>query len=128
MLQKVRPEWTADTFETVPFVTHGDEQMEGTLRDLGQGAFTGGSPSSKAELSRQQALTVVIMSCTTHPAVHPAAQCLNENISLIVLAEVIDRAVAEGSIDIGVHSLKDTPVKLPEGVQLAACLPRDDPR
>lgn len=49
-------------------------------------------------------------------------------ICVLVLAEVIDRAVAEGAIDIGVHSLKDTPVKLPEGVQLAACLPRDDPR
>lgn len=45
-----------------------------------------------------------------------------------VAAEVIDRAVAAGSIDIGVHSLKDTPIKLPDGVDLAACLPRDDPR
>ncbi|WIA28701.1 hypothetical protein OEZ86_011237 [Tetradesmus obliquus] len=42
--------------------------------------------------------------------------------------EVIDQAVADGSVDIGVHSLKDQPVKLPPGVQLAACLPRDDPR
>ncbi|KAF6251077.1 porphobilinogen deaminase, dipyromethane cofactor binding domain-containing protein [Scenedesmus sp. NREL 46B-D3] len=42
--------------------------------------------------------------------------------------EVIDQAVADGSVDIGVHSLKDQPVLLPAGVQLAACLPRDDPR
>jgi hypothetical protein len=41
---------------------------------------------------------------------------------------VIDQAVADGSVDIGVHSLKDQPVQLPDGVQLAACLPRDDPR
>lgn len=46
----------------------------------------------------------------------------------VMPAEVIDRAVADGSIDIGVHSLKDTPIKLPDGVDLAACLPRDDPR
>jgi hydroxymethylbilane synthase len=45
-----------------------------------------------------------------------------------VPAEVIDRAVADGSIDIGVHSLKDTPITLPDRVELAACLPRDDPR
>jgi hydroxymethylbilane synthase len=31
-------------------------------------------------------------------------------------------------VDIGVHSLKDTPVQLAQGVQLGACLPRDDPR
>lgn len=41
LLRKVRPEWTTETFQTVPFTTHGDQQMEGALRDLGQGAFTG---------------------------------------------------------------------------------------
>lgn len=43
-------------------------------------------------------------------------------------AELIDAAVAAGDVDLGVHSLKDAPVQLPPGVQLAACLPRDDPR
>jgi len=41
---------------------------------------------------------------------------------------LIDQAVADGEVDIGVHSLKDSPVLFPEGVVLACCLPREDPR
>lgn len=41
LLRKVKPQWTAETFKTVSFTTHGDEQKEGQLRELGQGAFTG---------------------------------------------------------------------------------------
>eukprot|EP00775_Hariotina_reticulata_P010546 gene10546-10706_t len=82
LLQKVRPEWTDNSFQTLELTTHGDKEKELHMRALGQGAFT----------------------------------------------EVIDQAVAEGVVDIGVHSLKDSPVVLPQGVQLAACLARDDPR
>lgn len=42
LLRKVRPEWTSENFQTVPFVTPGDQQTEIKLRELGQGAFTGG--------------------------------------------------------------------------------------
>jgi hydroxymethylbilane synthase len=42
--------------------------------------------------------------------------------------DAIDRAVADGRADVGVHSLKDAPIRLPPGVRLAACLPRGDPR
>ena len=41
---------------------------------------------------------------------------------------LIDEAVASSKVDIGVHSMKDSPVCLPEGVVLACCLPREDPR
>ena len=41
---------------------------------------------------------------------------------------LIDQAVADEEVDIGVHSLKDSPVLFPEGVVLACCLPREDPR
>jgi porphobilinogen deaminase len=41
---------------------------------------------------------------------------------------LIDEAVANADVDIGVHSLKDSPVLFPEGVILACCLPREDPR
>ncbi len=34
----------------------------------------------------------------------------------------------DGDIDIAVHSLKDLPTAAPEGIELAAILPRDDPR
>ncbi|KXZ54260.1 hypothetical protein GPECTOR_5g35 [Gonium pectorale] len=42
--------------------------------------------------------------------------------------EALDAAVAEGSADAAVHSLKDAPAALRPGLVLAACLPRADPR
>ena len=40
----------------------------------------------------------------------------------------IDDAMLEGRIDLAVHSLKDLPTTLPEGMVLAAVAERDDPR
>ena len=40
----------------------------------------------------------------------------------------IEQALAEGRIDLAVHSLKDLPTTLPEGFLLAATPPRVDPR
>lgn len=40
----------------------------------------------------------------------------------------LERALAEGLIDIAVHSAKDVPTVLPEGLELVGCLPREDPR
>ncbi len=40
----------------------------------------------------------------------------------------LDEAMADGRIDIAVHSLKDVPVVLPQGFILAAFLEREDPR
>src|ERR1700679_1344290 len=40
----------------------------------------------------------------------------------------IDEALLAGRIDIAVHSLKDVPTVLPEGIVLAAVLEREDPR
>lgn len=40
----------------------------------------------------------------------------------------IDDLLLDGEIDFAVHSLKDVPVKPRRGVQVAAVLPRDDPR
>lgn len=40
----------------------------------------------------------------------------------------LDRAVLEGSADCAVHSLKDIPTELPDGLCIAAVLEREDPR
>jgi hydroxymethylbilane synthase len=40
----------------------------------------------------------------------------------------LDRALLDGSIDCAVHSAKDVPATLPEGIVIAAVPPRADPR
>lgn len=40
----------------------------------------------------------------------------------------LEEALLQGEADLAVHSAKDLPVELPDGLVVAACLPREDPR
>ncbi len=45
-----------------------------------------------------------------------------------VFVKALEEALLEGHIDCAVHSAKDVPTELPEGCEIVAYLPRDDPR
>ena len=40
----------------------------------------------------------------------------------------IEDQLLDGSLDLAVHSMKDTPTKLRDGLMIGALLPREDPR
>ncbi|MEH6436218.1 hydroxymethylbilane synthase [Massilia sp. DD77] len=59
-------------------------------------------------------------------------QILDRSLSKVggkgLFVKELEVAMAEGRADLAVHSLKDVPMELPEGFELAAVLEREDPR
>jgi len=51
-----------------------------------------------------------------------------EQLGEAVFVKELEQSLLNGTIDIAVHSLKDLPTEIPEGLKLAAVTGRDDPR
>jgi len=71
--------------------------------------------------------TVEILGMTTR-----GDQILDRTLSKVggkgLFVKELEVAMAEGRADLAVHSLKDVPMELPEGFDLAAVMEREDPR
>jgi hydroxymethylbilane synthase len=77
------------------------------------------------DLSDQDACEIVVIQ-TTGDRVRDRA--LAEVGGKGLFTKEIEAALMDGRIDLGVHSMKDVPTWLPDGLEIAAVLPREDPR
>ena len=67
-----------------------------------------------------------VVTVTTHGDAHVAAPLAGMGLGVFV--KEIEQQLLSGQLDLAVHSLKDMPTQLPDGLALAALLPREDPR
>ena len=78
-------------------------------------------------LLQERGLTVELLGMTTR-----GDQILNVTLSKVggkgLFVKELETALEEGRANLAVHSLKDVPMELPEGFELAAILEREDPR
>ena len=94
----------------------------------------------KSPLALWQAEHVAAALRATHPGLHVELLGMSTQGDKILdtpLAKIggkglfvkeLEQGMLEGQADIAVHSMKDVPVELPEGLHLAAILAREDPR
>lgn len=78
-------------------------------------------------LLQERGLTVELLGMTTR-----GDQILDRTLSKVggkgLFVKELETALEEGRAQLAVHSLKDVPMELPEGFELAAILEREDPR
>ncbi|MBY0237410.1 MAG: hydroxymethylbilane synthase [Burkholderiaceae bacterium] len=81
----------------------------------------------KARLEGELGLSVSLLGMTTR-----GDQILDRSLSKVggkgLFVKELETALEEGRARLAVHSLKDVPMELPEGFELAAILQREDPR
>ncbi len=81
----------------------------------------------QALLREQLGLSVELLGMTTR-----GDQILDRALSKVggkgLFVKELETALEEGRAHLAVHSLKDVPMELPDGFELAAVLPREDPR
>jgi len=79
------------------------------------------------DLLREQGHTVDILGMTTQ-----GDQILDRSLSKVggkgLFVKELEVALEEGRADLAVHSLKDLPMDMPEGFELACVMQREDPR
>ena len=76
---------------------------------------------------RYPGLTVEIVPIESHGDRHDAQSVADLGVTGIFTRE-IEVALLQREVDVAVHSLKDMPTQGPPGLEIAALLPRDDPR
>lgn len=94
----------------------------------------------KSPLAMAQANMVVDLLCAAHPGLKTEIvgivtsgdkiqdRALSESGGKGLFTKEIEDALLAGRIDCAVHSMKDMPTQLPEGLEISCLLPREDPR
>jgi hydroxymethylbilane synthase len=77
-------------------------------------------------LAHDPELQVEIVTIASHGDLH--GQSVRDLDVRGIFTREIETALLDGLVDVAVHSLKDLPTETPDGLELAAVLPRDDPR
>ncbi len=81
--------------------------------------------AAHSELAAPGAIEIVIIKTTGDMVLD---RTLSEIGGKGLFTKEIDEAMLDGRIDIAVHSMKDVPTVLPDGIVLPCILPREDPR
>ncbi len=111
------------------------------MQSSGQGPIlrigTRGSPLALAQAAMVRARLAAALNVPEDAIVQHVIRTTGDVIQDRTLAQAggkglftkeIEEALLDGSIDLAVHSAKDMPTQLPDGLMITAVLPREDPR